>query len=68
MQIQVNGQRMQLDEQSTADELLLLLGLTQEGIAMAINGEVVPRKKLPEVLLQSGDVIEIVHAVQGGIV
>ncbi|MBI4209127.1 MAG: sulfur carrier protein ThiS [Deltaproteobacteria bacterium] len=66
MQIQVNGQPMQLDDGSTADELLLLLSLPQEGIALAINGEVIPRKRFPEILLQSGDVIEIVHAVQGG--
>jgi sulfur carrier protein len=57
---------MQLDDGTTAEELLLLLSLPQEGIAIAIHGEVVPRKRLPEILLQPGDVIEIVHAVQGG--
>jgi sulfur carrier protein len=36
------------------------------GVAVAVNGEVVPRPRWPERKIQHGDVIEIVRAVQGG--
>lgn len=41
-------------------------GIAAPGIAAAVNGEVVARTSWPSVRLDSGDVIEIVTAVQGG--
>ena len=37
-----------------------------KGIAVALNGEVVPRGRWDETGLASGDEVEIVGAVQGG--
>lgn len=36
------------------------------GIAVAVNGEVLPRVRWSVTLLADGDVVEIVTAVQGG--
>lgn len=36
------------------------------GVAVAINGEVVPRRLWPTIQLAPGDEIDIVGAVQGG--
>lgn len=36
------------------------------GVAVAVNGAVVPRTQWPTTVLQPGDRIEIVGAVQGG--
>jgi len=47
-----------LVQQLAADEL--------EGVAVAVNGEIVPRGKWLEREVQDGDDIEIVRAVQGG--
>jgi sulfur carrier protein len=38
----------------------------QRGIAVAVNGAVVPRAAWPRTSLQSGDSVEIVRARQGG--
>ena len=38
----------------------------RDGIAVAVNGEVVPRNTWAQKEVQDGDDIEIVRAVQGG--
>jgi sulfur carrier protein len=38
----------------------------QKGIAVALNGAVVPREAWPETALKPGDNVEIVRARQGG--
>ena len=39
---------------------------SRRGVAVAVNGEVVPRSSWHETELSDGDEVEIVHAVQGG--
>ncbi|MBX3102613.1 MAG: sulfur carrier protein ThiS [Bacteroidetes bacterium] len=39
---------------------------TEKGVAVALNGQVVPRSEWTATSLKSGDVIEIVRAFQGG--
>jgi sulfur carrier protein len=65
--IRVNGQ----DEPLRADTLAALLAakavdVGQRGIAVALNGAVVPRSEWQSTLLQPGDNVEIVRARQGG--
>jgi sulfur carrier protein len=65
--IRINGQ----DEPLTAVTLAALLqektvDFGQRGIAVALNGAVVPRAAWPQTLLKPGDNIEIVRARQGG--
>jgi len=44
------------------DELLLV----DKRVAVEWNREIIPRSRFPEVRLQDGDRIEIVHAIGGG--
>jgi sulfur carrier protein len=37
-----------------------------QGVAAAVNGEVVPRRAWPDTSLADGSVVEVVTAVQGG--
>jgi len=65
--IRVNGQ----DEPLLAPTLAALLeekavDTGQRGIAVAVNGAIVPRAAWPHTTLQPGDSIEIVRARQGG--
>jgi sulfur carrier protein len=65
--IRVNGQI----EPLTCATLPALLeakeiGETARGVAIAINGAVVPRAQWPHTRLAGGDQIEIVRARQGG--
>ncbi len=66
-QIRVNGQ----DEPLNVSTLFALLeekavDVGQRGIAVALNGSVVPRAEWPATRLNPGDSIEIVRARQGG--
>lgn len=65
--IRVNGQ----DEPLIAATLAALLeekavDTGQRGIAVAVNGAIVPRAAWPQMTLRPGDSIEIVRARQGG--
>jgi sulfur carrier protein len=65
--IQVNGR----DEPLVAATLSALLeekalDTGQRGIAVAVNGTVVPRAAWPHTQLRPGDSVEIVRARQGG--
>ena len=63
----VNG-KTQLVAARSLDQLLECLGYCgdRRGIAVALNGRVVPRGLWLEQPVESGDDIEIVGAVQGG--
>ena len=42
------------------------IALDARGVAVAVNGEVVPRRNWPDTQLLPGDEVDIVGAVQGG--
>src|SRR5207302_4951392 len=46
--------------------LLASRGVTEDAVALAINGEVVPKRKWPNVTLGDGDRVELVKVVAGG--
>ncbi len=65
--IRVNGESEPLVASTLAallEEKALDLG--QRGIAVALNGAVVPRAAWPRTVLNPGDSVEIVRARQGG--
>jgi sulfur carrier protein len=65
--ISVNGETEALAAASL--EALLAekaVDTSQRGIAVALNGAVVPRAAWPATLLRAGDSVEIVRARQGG--
>ena len=65
--IRVNGAERVLTAGNVARLLEQLgYGNDRRGIAVALNGQVVPRSAWGERRLQVGDEIEIVGAVQGG--
>ena len=67
LEIRLNGVQQQLEPPLRLAELAELATVGQrDGIAVAVNGEVVPRGAWQEREVQNGDDIEIVRAVQGG--
>ncbi len=64
--VTVNGTQRELGAETSAEDLVALLQLGTERIAMEINGRIVPRSKYPERQINAGDRIEIVRAVGGG--
>lgn len=65
--IRVNGQP-QVWSGATIAELLHGLGLdpARRGLAIALNGRIVPRARWREQAIAAGDDIDIVRATQGG--
>jgi sulfur carrier protein len=62
----VNGERRSVPAPCSVSALLRALALEARRIAIAVNGDVVPRSGFGERELASGDRIEILEAVGGG--
>jgi sulfur carrier protein len=65
MRVIVNGAAHDVD---VADVEALVARLTdaRRGVAVAVNGEVVPRSTWAAALLREGDRVEVLTAAQGG--
>jgi sulfur carrier protein len=64
----LNGERRELTADATVREAVTASGAPSEGrgVAVALDGEVVPRGRWDEVELHEGQRVEVVQAVQGG--
>jgi sulfur carrier protein len=66
MTIVVNGEARRLDGPLSLDGLVDTMGLERQGLAIAINGEVVPRSTWADRAVGEGDQVEILTIAQGG--
>lgn len=68
MNITLNGKRRSLQDRASVREAVAASGAEPDarGLAVAVDGEVVPRGQWDAVELHDGQRIEIVQAVQGG--
>lgn len=65
--VTVNGTPRPITQQETLDALITrLLGPVRAGIAVAVNGTVLPVDTWSGQVLAAGDEVEILTAVQGG--
>jgi len=64
--IEVNGEAREVAPGSTLGTLLDALGVRRDGMAVARNDAVVPRARVDETPLASGDRVEIIVPVAGG--
>jgi sulfur carrier protein len=64
--ISVNGDPSEVAPGTTVTELLRVLDAPDRGVAVAIDGEVVPRGSWDETALADEAKVEVVMAVQGG--
>jgi sulfur carrier protein len=66
--VTVNGDRRELPAGATVASVVAGLPNAPEGrgVAVAVEGEVVPRAQWPKVELRDGASVEVVVAVQGG--
>lgn len=66
MQIVLNGNQHSLPSEMTLAALIESMGIDRRLIAIAHNGDVVPRATYEEVTVHEGDAVEIVRMVGGG--
>ncbi|GBC88711.1 Sulfur carrier protein ThiS [bacterium HR13] len=68
MLVYVNGEKKEISRNMSLHELLEYLGITyrEVGLAISVNGEVIPKSEYKNRRVSEGDSIEIIHIVGGG--
>ncbi|WP_410815016.1 sulfur carrier protein ThiS [Micromonospora sp. 067-2] len=66
MELTVNGAGRTVPGGASVADLVRDIAPQQRGVAVAVNGEVVPRTGWPAALLRDGDRVEVLTAAQGG--
>jgi sulfur carrier protein len=66
MIIELNGVPCDIGEGQQVHDLVALLDLSNQALAVAVNREVVPRHLWPQRVLQQHDRVDIVRAIGGG--
>jgi sulfur carrier protein len=68
MTVELNGRRTELPEGATVADAVTVAGAGSNGrgVAVAVDGDVVPRGDWTETELAEGQAVEVVRAVQGG--
>jgi sulfur carrier protein len=64
--VEVNGVSRALAAGTTVSDVVATVVPDESGCAVAVNGEVVPRRQWPAHVLDDGDRVEVLTAVQGG--
>ena len=66
MQVRVNGMPVELDDATTVEQLVKARAEEHRRVAVAVNGDVVPRSSWRTIRLSAGDAVEVLVAVAGG--
>ena len=64
--IKLNGKKTEIEGSQSVSGLLDCLNINAPHVAVAINGEVVPRGTWAQTEIRASDSVEIVRAVGGG--
>ncbi|MEC6997476.1 MAG: sulfur carrier protein ThiS [Pseudomonadota bacterium] len=66
IQVFINGKKKLLEKNKNLTEVLKLLKITKNGIAIEINSAVVPKSQYVNTFIKDNDRIEIVQFIGGG--
>ena len=68
MKVLLNGEERDLGDRASVRDAVVAVGAPHEGrgVAVALDGEVVPRGRWDDQKLADGQRVEVVRAVQGG--
>jgi sulfur carrier protein len=68
MTIELNGRPAELPEGATVADAVTATGAESNGrgVAVAVDGDVVPRGEWSAIALRDGQAVEVVRAAQGG--
>jgi sulfur carrier protein len=66
MTVLVNGAGRDLRDGATVADVVAAVTGQVRGVAVAVNGEVVPRASWAQTALRAGDRVEVLTATQGG--
>lgn len=66
MELTVNGVGRAVAGNATVADVVAEVTPARQGVAVAVNGEVVPRGRWADARLRPGDRVEVLTAAQGG--
>jgi sulfur carrier protein len=66
MTVVVNGEPRELQDETTVADVVRSLVDAERGVAVALDGEVLPRSAWTTTRLRDGHRVEVLRAVQGG--
>ncbi|APU12471.1 MULTISPECIES: sulfur carrier protein ThiS [Actinoalloteichus] len=66
MNVLINGVDRELADGATVADAVRACDAPRSGVAVAVDGVVVPRARWDEVVLRPADTVELLTAVQGG--
>ncbi|MGH2989073.1 MAG: sulfur carrier protein ThiS [Solirubrobacterales bacterium] len=68
MNVELNGERIELGDGASVADAVAAAGADsgRRGVAVAVDGEVVPRSGWETTSLSEGQKVEVVEAIQGG--
>ncbi|NOY73477.1 MAG: sulfur carrier protein ThiS [Gammaproteobacteria bacterium] len=66
MIISINGESRDVPDNCSAQQLIALLEIQNDKIAMEVNLEIIPRSTYSNFILKNEDQVEIVRAIGGG--
>ena len=64
--ISLNGEDLQIEDNTTIEQMLQRLELSEKRLAVEINQQIVPRSQFSGYVLNNLDKVEIVQAIGGG--
>lgn len=66
MKITVNGKELSVNPDTRLNALLEELKIEEQGMAVELNMEVVPKSRYKETLIKNNDTLEIIRMTGGG--
>ena len=66
MNIQLNGKIQPIEDSKSLSDLVAKINPSDISIAVAVNGEIIPKNDYPKTILNDMDIIEVVRPVGGG--
>ena len=64
--IQLNGDPYEINGRTNLNELLNMLKIQKNKVAIEVNGEIIQKDKYQSLILRKDDKVEIVHFIGGG--
>ena len=64
--IQLNGKPFDLRNETNLKKLLKDLKISENKVAIEVNGQIIDKNKYPNLILNKNDKVEIVHFIGGG--
>ena len=66
IKIQLNGKKIQINNNETLKKLVKRLNLPLNKVAIEVNKKIMDKKKLNIIKINNNDIIEVVHFIGGG--